>query len=152
MSSPSEPFTCRWRPSPRLLHASLLLLALALLASLSLALPFPLKGLSLLACVGYAAWSLPRHVLLSHPQAPTGLRHDSRGWWLYSRARGWHPVQLCRDSIALRGLVLVRYRVGGQGRVHSACVMPDSLPADAHRRLRVHLRFGRRRWAVPSSA
>lgn len=126
------------------------MLALAWLACLGLALPFPLKALLALACLVFTAWGLPRHVLLAHPESVTGLRHDQRGWWLYSRARGWHPVRLCRDSIALRCMVLVRYRVGG--RVRSVCVLPGSLPADTHRRLRVHLRFGRRRWVVPASA
>ncbi|WP_097088837.1 MULTISPECIES: protein YgfX [unclassified Pseudomonas] len=152
MSSPSEAFTCRWRASPRLLGASLLMLALAVLASLSLALPFILKVLLALACLACAAWGLPRHVLLAHRESVTGLRHDRRGWWLYSQARGWHSVELRRDIIALRSLVVVRYRIGGRGWVRSVCVLPGSLPADAHRRLRVHLRFGRRRWAVPASA
>ncbi len=106
-----------------------------------------LAGAGLLAV--HAGWVLPRHILLGHPGAVCRLRHDGQGWWLWSRAQGWQPVQLLRDSLAWPVLVIVRYRLPGCLWPRSVCIFPDALPADQHRKLRVRLRFSRRRWAAP---
>jgi toxin CptA len=46
-------------------------------------------------------------------------------------------------------IVVLRFRLQGERRVRSLCVPRDALAPDVHRRLRVRLRFSRRRWAAP---
>lgn len=148
MSSPSDRFECRWQGSKYLLAAYLacLTLALVVLTQLTIPLPFALAGLAL--CLGHAFWTIPRQILLNHPHAVTGLRRDAHGWHLWSAARGWHSVQLRRDSMALPGLVIVRYRRKGQVFSRSLCIGHDALEPVQHRRLRLRLKFSRKRWAA----
>ena len=148
MSSPSNRFECQWRPSGYLLAACIAAHGLALLACLLLDLTVPFKGLAMVACLAHGAWVLPRQVLLSHPDAVTGLRRDEANWYLFTARHGWFAVQLRRDSIALPGLVILRFRRSGQWYSRSVCVPGDALAADQHRRLRVRLKFNRRRWAA----
>ncbi|MBA1198057.1 hypothetical protein G7011_13135 [Pseudomonas plecoglossicida] len=149
MSSPSEQFQCRWQGSRRLLTAYLASLALALLA---LWLSEPRWWLLLLVagCLSHACWVIPRRILLTHPDAITGLRRDSQGWQLYSRSQGWQAVRLLPDSMALPGLVVLRFVRAGRRLSESQCVCPDALALEQHRRLRLRLKFSRRRWAQPS--
>ncbi|MDX5373148.1 MAG: hypothetical protein LPK18_12005 [Pseudomonadaceae bacterium] len=149
MSSRSERFECRWQASRLLLAAYLAALTLALICLAVVDLPFWAALLAACACLLHAAWTLPRQVLLSHLQAFTGLRHDERGWQLYSVAEGWRPVQLRPDSLALPLLVVLRFRLPGERRVRGLCIARDAMSCEAHRRLRVRLRFSRRRWAAP---
>ncbi|WP_130930541.1 protein YgfX [Pseudomonas sp. Sample_24] len=149
MSSPSNSFECRWHASRQLLAAyvfsqlfalgSLLLLELPLWASLSGA----------LCCLLHGIRVLPRQILLTHPQAFLGLRRDADGWQLWNRAAGWQSVQLRPDSLALPWVVVLRFRLQGERRIRAICVPRDSQAADIHRRLRVRLKFSRRRWAAP---
>ncbi|MBA1322453.1 protein YgfX [Pseudomonas plecoglossicida] len=149
MSSPSEQFQCRWQGSRRLLMAYLASMALALLA---LWLSEPRWWLLPLAagCLSHACWVIPRRILLTHPDAITGLRRDSQGWQLYSRSQGWQAVRLLPDSMALPGLVVLRFVRAGRRLSESQCVCPDALALAQHRRLRLRLKFSRRRWAQPS--
>ncbi len=147
MSSPSNRFECRWQASRLLLAAYLAAQLFALGALLNLDLPF--ASLGILVCLAHAAWVLPRHVLLTHRSSIRGLRRDEDGWQLFSHARGWHSVQLRRDSLALPLIVVLRYRVPGEWLTRSICVPRDSQVADVHRRLRVRLKFSRRRWLAP---
>ncbi|XVO88838.1 protein YgfX [Pseudomonas palleroniana] len=147
MSSPSNRFECRWQASGLLLAAYLLAQLLAL-GSL-LVLDFPYSSLGALLCLAHAAWALPRHIRLTHRSSVHGLRRDEDGWQLFSDERGWHSVQLRPDSLALPWIVVLRYRVQGEWRVRSLCVPKDSQAADVHRRLRVRLKFSRRRWLAP---
>ena len=147
MSSPSNRFECRWRAS-RLLLAAYLLAQLFALGSL-LVLDVLYSSLGMLLCLAHAAWVLPRHVLLTHRSSIRGLRRDEDGWQLFSDERGWHSVQLRPDSLALPLIVLLRYRVQGEWWVRSICVPKDSQATDVHRRLRVRLKFSRRRWLAP---
>jgi toxin CptA len=130
-----------------LLAAYLLAQLFALGALMFVQLPF--SSLGMLVCLAHAAWVLPRAVLLTHRSSIGGLRRDADGWQLWSAARGWHSVQLRRDSLALPLIVVLRYRVQGERRVRSVCVPRDSQAADVHRRLRVRLKFSRRRWLAP---
>ena len=114
-----------------------------------LVLNLPYSSLGLLLCLAHCAWVLPRHVLLNHRSSVRGLRRDDDGWQLFSAARGWHAVQLRPDSLALPLIVVLRYRVPGERWVRSICVPKDALGADVHRRLRVRLKFSRRRWLAP---
>lgn len=122
---------------------------LALIAICLLSIPAWARLLGVLLCLAHGAWVLPRHVRLTHPGAMTRLRHDADGWQLWSRDKGWQAVQLRRDSLALPLLVLVRYRLAGERRVRAVCIPGAALAPDQHRRLRVRLKFSRRRWLAP---
>ncbi|MDF9616030.1 hypothetical protein P5705_00090 [Pseudomonas entomophila] len=152
MSSPSDRFECRWQGSGRLLTAYLASLALAIATLAVVVAPAWLRGLLLVACLAHACWVIPRRILLTHPRAITGLRRDARGWRLYCQAEGWQPVRLCRDSVALPGLVVLRFVPQGRWLGQSQCVAKDALAPDEHRRLRVRLKFSRRRWSQPVGA
>lgn len=122
---------------------------LALCSVLTLQLPSSVGLALLLGCLGHGIWVVPRHVLLSSANAVTALRRTPQGWALFSKGRGWQPVQLRHDSLALPLMVVLRYRVPGQWWSRSVCIPPDALPADTHRRLRLRLRFSRDRFAPP---
>ncbi|SDY79348.1 protein YgfX [Pseudomonas sp. NFIX28] len=149
MFNPSNTFECRWQPSRRLLAAYLLAQLFALGALLVLDIPLWACLLGVLLCVGHAVWALPRQILLNHPSAFSGLRRDVDGWQLWCAGHGWRPVQLRPDSLALPMLVVLRFRLPGERWVRSVCVPRDAQAADVHRRLRVRLKFSRRRWAAP---
>jgi toxin CptA len=149
VSSPSNGFECRWHASRQLLAAYLLAQAFALGSLFLLAIPLWASLPGALCCLLHGAWALPRQILLTHPQAFRGLRRDADGWQLWSQAKGWQPVQLRPDSLALPLIVVLRFRLRGERRVRTICVPRDSQAADLHRRLRVRLKFTRRRWAAP---
>ncbi len=149
MSNPSNRFECRWQASGQLLAAYLLAQVFALGSLLLLSVPFWFAALGILLCLAHGAWVIPRHVVLTHRRAFCGLRCNDAGWQLWSRADGWRAVQLRPDSLALPMIVVLRFRLQGERRVRSLCVPRDALAPDIHRRLRVRLRFSRRRWAAP---
>lgn len=149
MSSPSNSFECHWQASRLLLAAYVLAQCLAWTALLLLDMPLWLLCLGVLVCLAHVAWVLPRQILLRHPQAFTGLRRGEDGWQLWSQALGWQAVQLRPDSLALPLLVILRFRLAGEWRVRGLCIPRDGLAREAHRRLRVRLKFSRRRWAAP---
>ena len=149
MSSPSKVFECRWQPSRWLLACYLCVQFLACLALLVSALPLWARGLGLLAGALHALWVLPRVVCLREASAFRGLRHDGAGWQLWRPLDGWVAVQLRPDSLALPLIVILRFRLQGERRVRALCIPRDALPAELHRRLRVRLKFARRRWAAP---
>ncbi|NWE69678.1 hypothetical protein HX857_13310 [Pseudomonas gingeri] len=149
MFSPSNTFECRWQASRLLLAAYLGALGLALSSFSLLEIPLWASLSGVLLCLLHGAWVVPRRIRLDHPSAFTGLRRDERGWQLWSRVTGWQPVRLQRDSLALPWLVVLRFRRPGDWWPRSICVPRDALAADSHRRLRVRLKFSRRRWAAP---
>ncbi|UDI94260.1 protein YgfX [Pseudomonas sp. IAC-BECa141] len=149
MSSPSNTFECRWHASRQLLAAYLLAQAFALGSLFLLSIPLWGSLLGAFACLAHAVWVLPRQILLSHPKAFCGLRRDADGWQLWNKADGWQAVQLRPDSLALPLIVVLRFRLRGERRVRSICVPRDAQASDLHRRLRVRLKFSRRRWAAP---
>ena len=149
MSSPSNAFECRWHASRQLLAAYLLAQAFALGALFVLSIPLWASLLGAFVCLLHGFWVLPRQILLSHPKAMRGLRRDGDGWQLWNQADGWQAVQLRPDSLALPLIVVLRFRLRGEWRVRSICVPRDSQATDLHRRLRVRLKFSRRRWAAP---
>jgi toxin CptA len=149
VSSPSNSFECRWHASRQLLAVYLLAQLFALTSLFLLSIPVWASLLGVALCVAHGARVLPHQVLLTHPQAFCGLRHDGNGWQLWSRAAGWQPVQLRPDSLALPLIVVLRFRLRGERHVRSICVPRDAQAADLHRRLRVRLKFSRRRWAAP---
>ena len=58
-------------------------------------------------------------------------------------------LYLAALGLALPLAVVLRFRLVGERRVRSLCIPRDALTRDAHRRLRVRLKFSRRRWAAP---
>ena len=152
MSSRSDPFECHWRPSRRLLALYAAASGLALLSLLLAALPGWARAVGALLCAAHAALVLPRDILLRDPRAFTGLRHDVLGWQLYNAVEGWVPVQLRPGSLALPQAVILQFRRPGQWFARALCIPADSLDKDMHRRLRVRLKFSRRRWAAPTAA
>jgi toxin CptA len=129
-------------------------LSLALISISLLYIPFWAKAVGVLLCVLHAVRHLHRSILLNTPDAFTALRRDSGGWQLWSQRSGWQPVQLRRDSMALPPLVLLRFRLAkgpwlARRWVRSLCIPADAMAPDAHRRLRLRLKFSRRRWAAP---
>ncbi|SDA90498.1 toxin CptA [Pseudomonas sp. NFACC15-1] len=149
MSNPSNRFECRWQASGQLLAAYLLAQVFALGSLLLLSIASWCAALGIIVCLAHGAWAIPRHVVLTHRRAFCGLRHNAAGWQLWSRADGWRAVQLRPDSLALPLIIVLRFRLQGERRVRSLCVLRDALAPDVHRRLRVRLRFSRRRWAAP---
>ncbi|HGM5579719.1 TPA: protein YgfX [Pseudomonas putida] len=148
MSSPSECFECRWQGSRLLLTAYLAGQVLVLATLWSAAAPWWLATGLQLACLAHACWVIPRRILLTHPDAVTGLRRDALGWQAFSRAHGWERIRLCRDSIALPVMVVLRFVREGRRVAQSQCIPRDALTADEHRQLRVRLKFSRRRWVM----
>ncbi|WP_407295813.1 protein YgfX [Stutzerimonas zhaodongensis] len=150
MSSPSnQSFDCGWGASRPLLVAYLAVMLLAISTLLILPVPFWLRMLGLVLCLLHACWSLPRHILLSSEAAWLGLRHDEHGWALWNRCAGWQPVQLLPDSIALPLMVIVRFKVPGDRFSRGVCVPRGVMSPEQHRRLRLRLKYSRRRWAAP---
>lgn len=149
MSSPSDSFECQWRPSRRLLALYLLSQTLVLLSLWLVEIPLWARLLGMALALAHAGWVLPRYLLLSNPMAYTALRHGADGWQVANAANGWQAIQLRPDSLALPLIVVLRFRLHGQRRVRALCIARDSLPRDQHRRLRVRLKFSRRRWAEP---
>nr|WP_189664385.1 protein YgfX [Pseudomonas marvdashtae] len=132
-----------------MLAAYLLAQAFALGSSLLSNVPPVFAAVGVVLCICHGAWVLPRFILLTHRQAFRGLRRDADGWQLWSASGGWQAVQLRPDSLALPLIVVLRFRLQGERRVRSLCVPRDALAPDVHRRLRVRLKFSRRRWAAP---
>lgn len=149
MSNPSELFECRWQPSWQLLAVYLAVQALALGALLLAEIPLWARLLGALLCLAHAVRVVPRQILLNSPLAFTGLRHNADGWQLWNARNGWQAVQLRPDSLALPLAVVLRFRLAGERRVRGLCIPRDALARDLHRRLRLRLKFSRRRWAAP---
>lgn len=148
MSSPSEVFECHWLAS-RLLLVTYLIAQVLALASLFLSvIPLWSSLLGAVLCVGHACWNLPRQIVLNHPTAFRGLRITTDGFQLWSVREGWQSVQLRPDSLALPLVVILRFRLDGERRLRGICIPRDSLARDVHRRLRVRLKFSRRRREV----
>nr|WP_016771273.1 MULTISPECIES: protein YgfX [unclassified Pseudomonas] len=132
-----------------MLAAYLLAQAFAMGSLCLLSIPLWASLLAACACALHGFRVLPRQILLNHPKAFCGLRRDGDGWQVWNQADGWQAVQLRPDSLALPLIVVLRFRLRGEWRVRSICVPRDSQAADLHRRLRVRLKFSRRRWAAP---
>lgn len=148
MTAKIEPFECHWPASRKL--AWLVGVGFSLAASapwFSVLPPWACLALDTLL-LAQLAWAWPRLVSLAHPAALTGLRHDADGWWLFSRAEGWQRAQLYPDSLALPVLIILRVRPSGYRWRQTLLIPADALDAQAHRRLRLRLKFSRRRWAA----
>ncbi len=149
MSSRLEPFECRWSASAGLLRLHAVAAFAAGISPWLTAIPWTLKALLTLLVLWSWQRVRQRQLQQRYPEVPRRLRHGAEGWQLWSPASGWQAVQLRPDSLALPLLVVLRYRLPGERLTRSLCIARDSLTADAHRRLRVRLRFAPRRFAAP---
>ncbi|MFJ3482159.1 protein YgfX [Pseudomonas sp. NPDC090202] len=154
MSSRSDHFECRWQASRVLLTAYLGAQVLVLISLFLLDIPFWARLVGVLLCLWHGLRCLPQSILLNRQTAFTGLRRDPTGWQLWSERDGWQPIQLRPDSVALPKMVILRFRtINGRWLdrlwVRSLCVPSDAMAPDHHRRLRLRLKFSRRRWAAP---
>lgn len=125
---------------------------LALFSVSLLEIPFWARVVGVLLCLlhGLRVWP----TLSNSDIGFTALRRDSAGWHLWNERDGWQPVQLRPDSIALPNLILLRFRLMGGHWLsrywfRSVCIPGDAMAPDNHRRLRLRLKFSRRRWAAP---
>lgn len=75
--------------------------------------------------------------------APVGLRCDKDGQLTLHDHGEWHPLTLAATPVLLPVLTLLRLRRAGQ-KTRSLLILPDSLPEEDFRRLRVWLRWIRR--------
>jgi toxin CptA len=148
VSSPNKLFECHWQASRLLLRAYLLVFGLSCLAVWLAAIPLWAQLLAGIFAGSHAMWFLPRQILLSSPQAFSGLRHSADGWQLFNATGGWQAVQLRPDSLALPLVVVLHFRLFGQRRIRGVCIPYDGLSHTQHRRLRVLLKFSRHRWAA----
>ncbi|MCD5976923.1 protein YgfX [Pseudomonas quasicaspiana] len=154
MSSQSDRFECHWRASRALLVAYGIAQLLALIALYMLAVPGWVLALGLMLCVAHGIYVLSGSILLSSATAFTGLRRNAEGWQLWNQRNGWQSVQLCRDGMALPLIVVLRFRLADESRsrwrmTRGLCIPRDAMEPDIHRRLRLRLKFSRRRWAAP---
>ncbi|MFD2836361.1 protein YgfX [Azotobacter vinelandii] len=150
MSNPSDVFECRWQPSRQLLAAYLIVQALAL-GSLALA-DIPSWGGS--CSVFRCAWRMRSGVCQDMSCYPIPWLSvvcviQQKGWQLWSARGGWQSVQLRPDSLALPLAIILRFRLPEERWVRGICIPRDALARDVHRRLRVRLKFSRRRWVAP---
>jgi toxin CptA len=126
---------------------------LALIALFFLVVPGWAFLLGLTLCLAHGLQVVPGSILLNRPTAFKALRRNAEGWQLWSQRDGWQAVQLCRDSIALPMIVILRFRLAGDrsgGRVvRGVCIPRGTMAPDDHRRLRLRLKFSRHRWAAP---
>lgn len=142
----NQSFSCFWQPSVRLSVIVICVYGLAIAGLLLAHIP-GLWKLSLALLLGLQMGY--QYYLLRCSKTPAwrfGLRHSAQGWQLWTAQNGWRAVQLRADSIAVPALVLLRYRYAHQWLYRSALIPADCLPQDSHRRLRVRLKFSRRRW------
>lgn len=75
------------------------------------------------------------------PRAGVDLRCQSDGHLAVRRGDDWVPAGLLPDSTVLSWLAVLRYRLPGARGTDALVVLPDSLPADDFRHLRVWLRW-----------
>jgi len=154
VSSRNDRFECRWQRSRVLLTAYLGAQALALISIFLLEIPLWARSVGVLLCLLHGLRTLPRSIHLSDQRAFSGLRRDPGGWSLWNQRDGWQAVQLRRDSMALPHLVVLRFRLMSGHWLNrlwtrSVCIPGDAMAPDLHRRLRLRLKFSRRRWAAP---
>lgn len=109
---------------------------------------------------GLALWlaALPLHVQtagsvillldLAHSLRPTTsvtLRGTEKGLLEMRKNQEWRPLHDLGIGLLLPGIVLIRFQEPGSKRKRSLVILPDSMPADDYRRLRVWLQWLARR-------
>ena len=113
-----------------------------------------LAALHLLA--GLALWlaALPLHVQLAgsvilllnlahnlRPSTSVTLRGTEKGLLEMRKNQEWQPLHDLGIGLLLPGIVQLRFRKPDSKRKCSLAILPDSMPADDYRRLRVWLQW-----------
>lgn len=133
---------CFWQPSRLLLQARMLAGFLAICAVTASGLSAEVSGGLVALCTVWLAGQYGQLRARPHPRHRRGLRHDRlRGWQLWRPDTGWRSVRVLSGSLVSHRLMVIRYRYPGRLRSIRLAVPFDVLDADAHRRMRVHLRF-----------
>jgi hypothetical protein len=113
------------------------LVGLHLLAGAALWLAdLPLAGQG--AGTGVLALSLVRHL---RPQQTLTLRCGRRGELALRQGETWQPLARFEAPLVLPGLALLRYQAGADKGAESRVILPDCLPPEDFRRLRVWLKW-----------
>lgn len=130
-----------WQAEPWLFGLRACTLLLALLALQFSAVPW-LAGLLIHAVVLVYACCLLVGERRSRGQAgKQGLCYRQGGWQLWQPQQGWRPIELSGQTLVLPGLVVLTYRLPGRLLHSSSLITARMAGAEAHRRLRVCLRF-----------
>lgn len=122
------------------LHATLLLLALPALQLSSLT-GWPYYLLHLV-CLLHAMllWLLQRRN--RGPAARLGLSYGNRaGWQLWNARTGWSRIRISGQSLVLPAMIILYYRKPGALLPGCLLLGKRELATQAHRSLRVRLRF-----------
>lgn len=77
----------------------------------------------------------------SRPAPDVRLRGDREGKLEIWQGEKWGEARLAESSVVLPGCTVMRLGFENRRRQHSLVVLPDSLPAEDYRRLRVWLRW-----------
>lgn len=140
MYNRTDPQVWRWRASRQLRWAYLALQGVCLTLSVAVPWPWWAKLALSIACLAHWAWVWPS--LTGRPRHPwQALRHDANGWALQNTQGDWHSLRFLPSTRAMRGLIVLHFKVDGLRFAQSLCLPSDSMDAVAHRRLRVRLRF-----------
>lgn len=95
------------------------------------------KGLLLLGCAIYVIYGMKAVVSPSI----RGIKYLDRQWSLWDEKKGWCPIAICHDTTLTPICIILRYRSLDGGRTRSLYLFKDAMNGDAHRHLRVHLKF-----------
>lgn len=145
-------------PSKRLRHALLGLNGLAIAALWLTQMPTPAQALANLFIAGSAmrlwhpkeyliALRCGKDAVISMRAGPTTHPWASDAPLPGEAAGGppeqadWAPLQLAGPPLLLAGAAILRMRIPGRRRASSLLILPDSLPEQDFRRLRVWLRW-----------
>lgn len=135
-----DPQVWRWHVSRQLRWAYLALQGLCWVLALVVPWPWWAKLVLVAACLAHWAWVWP--ALVGRPRHLwQALRHDAHGWALQNAQGDWQSLHFLPGTRAMRGLIVLHFKVDGLRFAQSLCLLPDSMDATAHRRLRVRLRF-----------
>lgn len=121
-------------------------LCLAAVAVVLAAIPVLIQAALLCVVAVQLCMQWQRIAQRQQPDQGCGVGYSTQGWQLWSPEHGWRAVQLRGDSMAVPGLILLRYRYAHQYFYRSTLIAADSLAQDSHRRLRLRLKFSRQRW------
>ena len=125
-------------PSRRLLAWLLLLHAATLLVVTLLPLPVPAVAALAVAVLLSLAWHWRTRVSPRYPHAVRGLRWAADGYCVLQLASGEQlDARLAAHAFVMPWLVILYF----QGRPRHLLLLPDMLPVQAFRRLRVRLRM-----------
>lgn len=128
------PLTITVAPSRYLPWGLMVLHGLALAAAWLAQLPMPVKIALSLLLLASAGMNFLRRA------APVRLRCDKDGQLSLHAHGAWHPLTLAAPPVLLPVLTILRLRRADQ-KTRSLLILPDSLPEEDFRRLRVWLRW-----------